>query len=172
MKKIKSVLKTKEDFDWSAANNIVRAENQDDAQNLKERNMAKRFIELNSDFRNRKRYTSKEYDKSAFHVENYQELNQKLVEQLMEENITLIETSHTTKMLKSVKKKKLDPKMEELKIKEMVQDDKKKKFEKTTTLMGVSTKQWVAIQNFEKFYKSRKNKGMGQIEKNKDIDIA
>jgi len=38
-----------------------------------------------------------------------------------------------------------------------------------TTLLGISTKQYIALQHFENFYKSRKNEGVKQIEKNQDI---
>ena len=48
----------------------------------------------------------------------------------------------------------------------------KKKFEKMTSLLGVTTRQYNAIVKFERFYKSRQNKGMNQLEKMSDIVLA
>ena len=48
-------------------------------------------------------------------------------------------------MLKKKPLKKLDPKMEELLIEEMEKSKIKKKFEKITHILGVNTRQYVAI---------------------------
>lgn len=39
-------------------------------------------------------------------------------------------------------------------------------------MLGITNDQYLAIIEFEKFYKSRQNQGLNQIEKNQDIDLA
>lgn len=41
-----------------------------------------------------------------------------------------------------------------------------------TRMLGITNDQYLAVIEFEKFYKSRQNLGLNQIEKNQDIDLA
>lgn len=53
------------------------------------------------------------------------------------------------------KKKKMEKKVEEILLRQLEQSLIKKKFERMTTLLGISNKQYLALQNFENFYRSR-----------------
>ena len=64
------------------------------------------------------------------------------------------------------KKKKMEKKVEEILLRQLEQSLIKKKFERMTTLLGISNKQYLTLQNFENFYRSRKNLGLEQMEKN------
>ena len=41
-----------------------------------------------------------------------------------------------------------------------------------TSLLGITRGQYIATQSFERFYKSRQNYGLEQMEKNKDLVMA
>ena len=49
---------------------------------------------------------------------------------------------------------------------------KKRNFEKITSLLGVTNQQYLTVQRFENFYRSRRNKGLLSIEKNQDVVLA
>ena len=70
------------------------------------------------------------------------------------------------------KKKKMEKKVEEILLRQLEQSLIKKKFERMTTLLGISNKQYLALQNFENFYRSRKNFGLEQMEKNQDMVLG
>lgn len=54
----------------------------------------------------------------------------------------------------------------------MDQEKKKLKFEKLTSIFGLTNTQFLALRHFDKFYESRKNQGLEQIEKNQDLMLA
>lgn len=41
-----------------------------------------------------------------------------------------------------------------------------------TSLLGINNTQYLAMVNFEQFYKNRKNHGLEQVDKNKDLVIG
>lgn len=49
---------------------------------------------------------------------------------------------------------------------------KRKKYEKITSLLGVTNQQYLTILYFENYYRSRKNQGLRSIEKNQDVVLA
>jgi len=71
------------------------------------------------------------------------------------------------------KKKKVDSeKVEAMLLAQLDQMTKKKAFEKMTSLLGISKTQYIALQHFEKFYITRQNHGINQIEKNQNVVLA
>ena len=54
-------------------------------------------------------------------------------------------------------------------LEQMNKDGAKRNFEKITTLLGLNKQQYLAIQDFEKYYISRKNSGVEATQKNKDL---
>lgn len=82
----------------------------------------------------------------------------------MNDNIDLEE--NTSGIIKKKKKKNMDDKVRDLLVEQMEKSQVKRPFEKMTNLLRVTKHQYLAIQKFEKFYKSRKNQGLKQMDKN------
>lgn len=71
------------------------------------------------------------------------------------------------------RKKKVDSeKVEAMLLAQLDQMTKKKAFERMTSLLGITKTQFIALQHFERFYLSRRNHGIKQIEKNQSLVLA
>lgn len=63
-------------------------------------------------------------------------------------------------------------KLQDIRVKQMEEQDKLKPFEKMASLLGITVNQYLAMEEFEKFYKSRQSKGLKGTENNSDVVIA
>ena len=86
----------------------------------------------------------------------------------MKENVNL-EENPSAIIGKKKEKQQMDGKVQDLLIEQLEKSKIKRHFEKITSLLGVTRSQYMAIQHFEKFYKSRKNHGIEQMDKNNDL---
>lgn len=77
----------------------------------------------------------------------------------MNDNVIIVKNPNA---IKSQKRKKIEfePKVEEMLIKQLDESKIKKKFECMTSLLGINNRQYLAMVNFENFYKNRKNHGL------------
>lgn len=130
------------------------------------------FNELADDFSARERYVSKTFDIRHEEPTNHAQLSSELITSLMSQNH--VEKVDPQSKLGAGKRKKkvLEAKVEELLLEQLDRSKVRKKFEKMTSLLGVTTRQYNAIVKFERFYTSRKNQGMNQLDKMSDIVLA
>lgn len=82
-----------------------------------------------------------------------------MVHKLMTDNVIIVENPNAIKS-KTRKKIQFEPKVEEMLIKQLDESKIKKNFERMTSLLGINNRQYLAMVNFEQFYKNRKNHGI------------
>ena len=81
-----------------------------------------------------------------------------MVQKLMEDN--LINKDPTFLSKKNKQEDKIDEKLIDILIEQLEKSQIKRKFEKMTSILGITTRQYLAGLRFEEFYKSRKNLGV------------
>jgi Ca2+-binding EF-hand superfamily protein len=151
--------------------NIIRADAEGDGDAQEQQRQAARFKELNSDFNDFERYVGKHHDVALEAPENAAECNKELVNKLMAENVIIVENPNSI-IQERKKKKKVESKVEEIMLRQLEQSKIKKRFERMTTLLGITNRQYLALQSFERYYKTRQNYGLEQMEKNQDMVLG
>ena len=151
--------------------NLIRAEGDRDMDAAENARQVDRFKELDQDHKSYDRYVTKRFDKTKEEPPQAAEYNQELVTKLMTDNV-IIEENPNSLIQERQKKKKMEAKVEEILLRQLEQSLIKKRFERMTSLLGISNKQYLALQSFESFYKSRKNCGLEQMEKNQELGLG
>lgn len=168
----KGIYWIKVQVDEEIRKNIVKAEEANDLWKKENTKAENRFKELHGDFQKRKQYVDREIETdTGEQLEKFEEYAKEMVEKLMKQNIVLKENNKSISK-KGMQLEKIDDKLLDILIEQLEKSKVKRNFEKMTTLLGLTQSQWVAVLQFEEFYKSRKNEGLGQIEKNNDLVLA
>ena len=115
--------------------NKIRAEG-DGAENTRQ---VERFKEFDQDHKSYERYVNKRFDKTKDAPDEEADYNKELVTKLMTDNV-IIEEDPNSIIQARQKKKKMEKKVEDILLRQLEQSQIKKRFERMTTLLGISNK--------------------------------
>ena len=108
----------------------------DGAENTRQ---VERFKEFDQDHKSYERYVNKRFDKTKDAPDEEADYNRELVTKLMTDNV-IIEEDPNSIIQARQKKKKMEKKVEDILLRQLEQSQIKKRFERMTTLLGISNK--------------------------------